>query len=136
MRDHGRMRAYFCRTRGSTPVSAEARDIDRRLRCQPRLERAAALSPARASSGPAALVARLRVRSRGGAAADDDTIEQFKAGFSALAAQPVAMAVMLLCALGSAVYGASTVLYVPLPVQLGTGASGYGYLLAGPGDNQ
>src|SRR5215469_5163663 len=29
MRDHGRMRAYFCGTRGSTPVSAEARDIGR-----------------------------------------------------------------------------------------------------------
>jgi len=143
MRDHGRMHACFCGTRGSTPVSAEARDIGRRLCCQPLLKRAADLSPAHASSGPAALVVRLRVRSRGGAGADDDiiqqfddTIQQFKAGFSALAAQPVAMAVILFCALGSAVYGASTVLHAPLSVQLGAGASGHACLLAGPGGNR
>jgi hypothetical protein len=136
MRDHGRMRAYTCGTRGSAPVSAEACGIGRRLRCPPLLERAAGLSPVHASSGPATLVARLRVLSRGGAGADDDTIQQFRAGFSTVAAQPVAMAVILLCTLGSAVYGASTVLHVPLSVQLGTGASGYGYLLAGPGGNR
>ena len=52
------------------------------------------------------------------------------AGFKALAAQPVAMAIILFAALDSAVYGASTVLYVPLSIRLGTGANGYGYLLA------
>lgn len=135
MRDHGRMRAYSCGTPGSTPVSAEARDIPRRLRCQPLLERAADLSPAHVSSRPATLAARLRVRSRGGAGADD-IIQQFKAGFSALAAQPVAMAVILFCSLGSAVYGAWTVLCVPPSVQLGTGTGGYSYLLARPGGNR
>jgi len=41
------------------------------------------------------------------------------------------VAVILFCALDSAIYGAATVLYVPLSVRLGTGADGYGYLLAG-----
>ncbi|MGH3151847.1 MAG: cyclic nucleotide-binding domain-containing protein, partial [Streptosporangiaceae bacterium] len=79
----------------------------------------------------AVLVARLRVRSRGGAEADGGTWQQLTAGFKALGAQPVAVAVILFCALDSAVYGAATVLYVPLSVRLGTGADGYGYLLAG-----
>jgi MFS family permease len=79
----------------------------------------------------AVLVSRLRVRSRGGGEADGGTWQQLTAGFKALGAQPVAVAVILFCALDSAVYGASTVLYVPLSVRLGTGADGYGYLLAG-----
>jgi hypothetical protein len=77
----------------------------------------------------AALVSRLRVRSRGGAEADGGTWQQLTAGLKALSAQPAAVAVILFCALDSAVYGASTVLYVPLSVRLGTGADGYGYLL-------
>ena len=79
----------------------------------------------------AALVSRLRVRSRGGGEAEGGTWQQLTAGLKALAAQPVAVAVILFSALDSAVYGASTVLYVPLSVRLGTGAEGYGYLLAG-----
>ena len=79
----------------------------------------------------AALVSRLRVRSRGGAEAEDGAWQQLTAGLKALAAQPVAVAVILFSALDSAVYGASTVLYVPLSIRLGTGANGYGYLLAG-----
>jgi MFS family permease len=79
----------------------------------------------------AALVARLRVRSRGGASAEDSTIQQWVTGLRSLAAQPVAVAVILFCALDSAVYGAATVLYVPLSVRLGTGPGGYSYLLAG-----
>ena len=79
----------------------------------------------------AAVVSRLRVRSRGGADSEDSAVQQWKAGLSALAAQPVAVAVVLFCALDSAVYGASTVLYVPLSVRLGTGPNGYSYLLAG-----
>ena len=35
------------------------------------------------------------------------------------------------CALDTAVYGASTVLYVPMSERLGTSANGYSYLLAG-----
>jgi MFS family permease len=78
----------------------------------------------------AALVTRLRVRSRGGGHAEDSTAQQWVAGLRSLAAQPVAVAVILFCALDSAVYGAATVLYVPLSVRLGTGPDGYGYLLA------
>jgi MFS family permease len=78
----------------------------------------------------AGVVARLRVRCAGGAG-DGSTLQQWAAGFKALRAQPVAVAVILFCALDSAVYGASTVLYVPLSVRLGTGPNGYSYLLAG-----
>jgi hypothetical protein len=69
----------------------------------------------------AAVIARLRVRSTGGAAADGNALQQLAVGLKALAAQPVALAIILFCALDSAVYGASTVLYVPLSIQLGTG---------------
>ena len=79
----------------------------------------------------AGLVARLRVRSRGGGAGEGSTLQQLVIGLRALAAQPVALAIMLFCALDSAVYGAATVLYVPLSVRLGTGAGGCSYLLAG-----
>jgi MFS family permease len=80
----------------------------------------------------AAIIARLRVRSRGGADAEGGgTARQLATGFKALGAQPVALALVLFCALDSAVYGASTVLYVPLSIRLGTGPDGYGYLLAG-----
>jgi MFS family permease len=79
----------------------------------------------------AALVTRLRVRSHGGGSAEESTARQWVAGLRSLAAQPVAVAVILFCALDSAVYGAATVLYVPLSVRLGTGTNGYSYLLAG-----
>jgi MFS family permease len=79
----------------------------------------------------AGVVSRLRVRSRGGGSAEGGTARQWAAGLRALAAQPVALAVILFCALDSAVYGAATVLYVPLSVRLGTGPDGYSYLLAG-----
>jgi len=79
----------------------------------------------------AAIVAQLRVRSRGGGSAEDSTAQQWAAGLRSLAGQPVAVAVILFCALDSAVYGAATVLYVPLSVRLGTGPSGSSYLLAG-----
>lgn len=79
----------------------------------------------------AAVIARLRVRSTGGAAADGNALQQWGAGLKALRAQPVALALILFCALDSAIYGASTVLYVPLSIRLGTGTNGYSYLLAG-----
>ena len=79
----------------------------------------------------AGVIAQLRVRSTGGGAADGNALQQWTAGLKALAAQPVALAIILFCALDSAVYGASTVLYVPLSIRLGTGANGYSYLLAG-----
>ena len=79
----------------------------------------------------AAVITRLRVRSRGGGGTEGGTAQQWAAGLKSLIAQPVAVAVILFCALDSAVYGAATVLYVPLSVRLGTGANGYSYLLAG-----
>jgi MFS family permease len=79
----------------------------------------------------AGIISRLRVRSRGGAAAGQGAVQQWVTGVKALAAQPVAVAVILFCALDSAVYGAASVLYVPLSVRLGTGPNGYSYLLAG-----
>ena len=78
----------------------------------------------------AAVISRLRVRSRGSGDADGSTLQQLTAGLRALAAQPVALAVILFCGLDSAVYGATTVLYVPLSIRLGTGPNGYSYLLA------
>jgi MFS family permease len=79
----------------------------------------------------AAIIARLRVRSTGGADADGNAWQQWTAGLKALGAQRVALAIILFAALDSAVYGASTVLYVPLSIRLGTGTNGYSYLLAG-----
>ena len=78
----------------------------------------------------AAGVARLRVRSAGGGADDGNALQQLTTGLKALGAQPVALAVILFCALDSAVYGAATVVYAPLSVRLGTGSNGYSYLLA------
>jgi len=79
----------------------------------------------------AVIIARLRVRSRGGGSAGQSAARQWVTGVRAVAAQPVAVAVIMFCALDSAVYGAASVLYVPLSVRLGTGPNGYSYLLAG-----
>ena len=79
----------------------------------------------------AAVIARLKVRSVGGGAEDGNALQQLMTGLRALGAQKVALAIMLFCALDSAVYGASSVLYVPLSIKLGTGPTGYSYLLAG-----
>jgi MFS family permease len=79
----------------------------------------------------AAMFARLRVRSCGGASAEDGMARQLVTGIRALAGQRVAVALVLFAALDSAVYGASSVLFVPLSVRLGTGPNGYAYLLAG-----
>src|SRR6202012_6048318 len=79
----------------------------------------------------AVVISRLRVRSRGGGEAGGSTLQELTPGLRALVAQPVALAVILFCALDSAVYGATTVLYVPLSIRLGTGPNGYSYLLAG-----
>ena len=78
----------------------------------------------------AAGVARLQVRSVGGGADDGNALQQVATGLKALGAQPVALAVILFCALDSAVYGAASVVYAPLSVRLGTGSNGYSYLLA------
>lgn len=78
-----------------------------------------------------ALLSRLRVRSRGGAADDGaGAVQQWLAGIRVLVAHRTALVLVLFCALDSAVFAASTVLYAPLSEQLGTGAEGYSYLLA------
>jgi hypothetical protein len=79
----------------------------------------------------AVVISRLRVRSRGSGEDDGGTLRQLTSGFRALAGKPVALAVVLFCALDSAGYGVTTVLYVPLSVRLGTGPNGSSYLLAG-----
>jgi MFS family permease len=79
----------------------------------------------------AAIGGQLRIRSRGGANAEAGMARQLVTGIKALRAQHVALALVLFAALDSAVYGASSVLFVPLSVRLGTGPNGFGYLLAG-----
>jgi MFS family permease len=79
----------------------------------------------------AAIISRLRVRSRGGAGAEGGSLQQWVIGVKALGARRVAVALVLFAALDSAVYGAAMVLYVPLSIRLGTGTNGYSYLLAG-----
>ncbi len=80
----------------------------------------------------AGLVSRTRVRSKGGAGERGESLlSQLGGGFVSLVHQPVAAVLVGFCALDSAVYGAATVLYVPISQQLGTGSNGFGYLLAG-----
>lgn len=79
----------------------------------------------------AAIVVRLQVRAKGSADADGNAFAQWLTGLRALSRERVAMMLVLFCALDSAIYGASTVLYIPLSEHLGTGSSGYSYLLAG-----
>lgn len=78
------------------------------------------------------LVSTLKTRSRGDA--DEEGVSALRAfldGLGALRAERIAMILVLFCALDSAVYGASTVLYVPISQELGSGNDGFGYLLAG-----
>jgi MFS family permease len=79
----------------------------------------------------AAIVSRLHVRATGGAAPGENAFKQWLVGIKALGHERVALILVLFCGLDSAVYGASTVIYVPLSEHLGTGANGYSYLLAG-----
>ncbi|NHC14118.1 MFS transporter [Motilibacter sp. E257] len=79
----------------------------------------------------AVMLSRLRVRSRGDAADGRSPLgRQLAAGVAALRAERTALVLTVYCALDSAVYGALTVLFVPLSVKYGTGPDGYGYLLA------
>jgi MFS family permease len=80
----------------------------------------------------ALLVFRVRVRSSGDVAEEGESaFRAFLDGVRALRAERIATVLVLFCALDSAVYGASTVLFVPISEQLGTGSNGFGYLLAG-----
>ena len=85
----------------------------------------------------ALIVARMRVRSRpvdvteGGTAGP---LKQMSVGFSAIASSTTATLLVAYSVIASFVYGVDTVQFVVLSEQqLGTGASGYGYLLAGLG---
>lgn len=80
----------------------------------------------------ALLVVRLDVRSRGDAgAAGEHVLAQLAAGVRALREVPTVLVLVVFCYLDSAVYGAATVIYVPLSERLGTGSTGYSYLIAG-----
>jgi MFS family permease len=77
------------------------------------------------------LVIRLDVRSHGAAGqAGEKMLTQFADGFRALRAAPMVVVLIVFCYLDSAVYGAATVIYVPLSERLGTGSNGYSYLIA------
>lgn len=85
----------------------------------------------------AVVVSTLRVRShpsevtQGGRAGP---IRQVTAGFRALASSSTAVVLVSFSVFASFVYGTDTVLFVPISrLQLHTGSSGYGYLLAGLG---
>jgi MFS family permease len=78
----------------------------------------------------AVLISRLRVRSTGTAGdGEKRLVTQLTAGIAALRRNQQARTLVAFCALGTAVYGASTVLYVPMSERFGTGANGYSYLL-------
>jgi MFS family permease len=76
------------------------------------------------------VISRVRTRSRGDAGdAGEGFRTQVAGGIEALLKEPIALTLVLFCAFDSAVYGASTVLYVPMSEKFGTGSSGYSYLL-------
>jgi CRP-like cAMP-binding protein/predicted MFS family arabinose efflux permease len=84
----------------------------------------------------AVIVSTLSVRSRpsdvteGGRAGP---MRQIADGFRALTSSSTAAVFVAFSVLASFVYGTDTVLFVPISLQLNTGATGYGYLLAGLG---
>jgi MFS family permease len=79
----------------------------------------------------AGLYAQVRTRSRGDAAPEGEgRLAQWSAGVRAIARTRAAVLLSVFLGLGSAIYGASIVLYAPMSRQFGTGADGYSYLLA------
>ena len=85
----------------------------------------------------AALVSRLRARSHPSdvtEAGSAGPVRQMWRGLQAIAASRSALALVSFSVLASFVYGTDTVLFVYISkLQLGTGATGYGYLLAAMG---
>ena len=82
--------------------------------------------------GAAIIVEGLDVRSRGTAGAHGESaFVQFADGAAALWRERTALVLVVFCCLDSAVYASSTVIYVPLSERLGTGSTGYSYLIAG-----
>jgi len=80
----------------------------------------------------ALIVSRMRTRSRGGAMEEssESRLRQLTAGVRALRADPVATVLVLYCLLCTAAAATTSVLYVQLSQQFGTGSDGYAYLLA------
>lgn len=78
-----------------------------------------------------ALLLGLKARSRGEIAEGMSMVREWVSGFEVLVREHEAFAIVVFCALDSAVYGASMVIFAPLSVRLGTGVNGYSYLLAG-----
>ena len=79
----------------------------------------------------AGLYARVRTRSHGDAAPEGESrFTQWSAGVRAIGRTRAAVLLAVFLGLGSAIYGASIVLYAPMSEQFGTGAKGYSYLLA------
>ncbi|MGH8969164.1 MAG: MFS transporter [Actinomycetes bacterium] len=80
----------------------------------------------------AVLVSRVRTRSHGHAGEKGEgVLREMAEGFAALGRERVAAVLIVFCALDSGIYGAATVLYGPISQHLGTGVTGYTYLLAG-----
>lgn len=71
----------------------------------------------------------LTVRSRGTAVAGENVLTHFRDGVQALRATPTAAVLLVFAALATLLAGAFTVVYIPISQHLGTGSSGYGYLL-------
>jgi MFS family permease len=85
----------------------------------------------------AVLVSRMRARSRAADITEGGTVgplKQMADGFAAFVESPTVMLLAGFSILASFVYGTDTVLFVVVSRdQLGTGSTGYGYLLAGLG---
>jgi MFS family permease len=85
----------------------------------------------------ALLVSRMRARSRPADITEGGTVgplKQMATGFAAFVESPTVMLLAGFSILASFVYGTDTVLFVVISRdQLGTGSTGYGYLLAGLG---
>lgn len=78
-----------------------------------------------------AAVRALEVRSRGSASVEGgDALAQLRTGIAALRSEPVAIVLVLFAALSTTVYGALSLLQVPLSQRFGTGSEGYAYLIA------
>lgn len=80
----------------------------------------------------AMIVTRIRTRSRGGAREEAEPVSrQLTAGLRALRGRPVAAVLVLYCLLCTAAAATTSVLYVLMSQQFGTGTEGYAYLLVG-----
>jgi MFS family permease len=76
------------------------------------------------------LIGRIRTSTAGGAGTERSIRQQMAEGLSTLWHEKVALTLVLFVALDSAVYGMTTVLYIPMSERFGAGSHGYGYLTA------